>query len=74
MGGTPEGELRQASPEKKREPQAAADTEILPTEPQIGNRLADETGATTFSICASVMSFTGRLRLTRRAGSTSVVS
>jgi hypothetical protein len=44
MGGTPEGELRQASPEKKREPQAAADTEILPTEPQIGNRLADETG------------------------------
>jgi hypothetical protein len=31
-------------PEKKREPQAAADIRILPMELQIGDRLADETG------------------------------
>jgi hypothetical protein len=31
-------------PEKKREPQVAADTKILPMELQIGDRLADETG------------------------------
>ena len=31
-------------PEKKREPQAAADTKILPMELQVGERLADETG------------------------------
>jgi len=31
-------------PEKKREPQVAADTKILPMELQIGDRLVDETG------------------------------
>jgi hypothetical protein len=31
-------------PEKKREPQPAADTKILPTEVQVGDRLVDETG------------------------------
>jgi len=30
--------------EKKRKPQAAADPKILPTELQVGDRLADETG------------------------------
>lgn len=30
-------------PEKKREPQASADPQILPTELQVGDRLADET-------------------------------
>jgi hypothetical protein len=31
-------------PEKKREPQAPADTKMLPMELRIGDRLADETG------------------------------
>jgi len=31
-------------PEKKREPQAAPDTKILPMDLRIGDRLADETG------------------------------
>ncbi len=31
-------------PEKKREPQAAADTKILPMDLRVGDRLADETG------------------------------
>ncbi len=31
-------------PEKKREPQAPADTKILPMQLQIGDRLSDETG------------------------------
>jgi len=31
-------------PEKKREPQAAAGTKILPMELQVGDRLADKTG------------------------------
>jgi hypothetical protein len=31
-------------PEKKREPQAPADTKMLPMEVRIGDRLADETG------------------------------
>jgi len=31
-------------PEKKRAPQAAADTKILPMELQVGDRLSDETG------------------------------
>jgi hypothetical protein len=30
--------------EKKRKPQAVDDTKILPTELQVGDRLADETG------------------------------
>ena len=33
-----------AKAEKKREPQAAADTKILPMELRVGDRLADETG------------------------------
>jgi len=32
-------------PEKKREPQAPADTKVLPIELRVGDRLADETGA-----------------------------
>jgi hypothetical protein len=35
---------RQKPPGKKREPQAAADTKILPIELQVGDRLADATG------------------------------
>jgi hypothetical protein len=31
-------------PEKKRAPQAAADTRILPMQLQVGDRLSDETG------------------------------
>ena len=31
-------------PEKKRAPQAAADTKILPMDLRVGDRLADETG------------------------------
>jgi hypothetical protein len=31
-------------PEKKREPRAAADTKILPTQLHVGDRLIDETG------------------------------
>jgi len=31
-------------PEKKRKPQAAGDTKILPIDLRIGDRLADETG------------------------------
>ena len=33
-----------AKAEKKREPQAAADTKILPMELRVGDRLSDETG------------------------------
>jgi hypothetical protein len=31
-------------PEKKREPRAAADIKILPTQLRVGDRLSDETG------------------------------
>jgi hypothetical protein len=36
--------MAKARAEKKREPQAAAGTKILPMELQVGDRLADETG------------------------------
>jgi hypothetical protein len=36
--------MARQSSEKKREPQAAADTKILPMELRVGDRLADETG------------------------------
>ena len=35
--------MAKSPPEKKRKPQAAADPKILPTELQVGDRLADET-------------------------------
>ena len=36
--------MAKSPPEKKRKPQAAADPKILPTDLQVGDRLADETG------------------------------
>ena len=33
-----------AKPEKKRQPEAAPDTKILPMDLRVGDRLADETG------------------------------
>jgi hypothetical protein len=36
--------LARPRPEKKREPQGAADTKILPMDLRMGDRLADETG------------------------------
>jgi hypothetical protein len=39
-----ETELTRSRSPKKREPQSAGDTKILPTELQIGDRITDETG------------------------------
>ena len=36
--------MDKSPPGKKRNPQAAADPKILPTDLQVGDRLADETG------------------------------
>src|SRR5262249_60155358 len=36
--------MAKSPPAKKRKPQAAADPKILPTELQVGDRLADDTG------------------------------
>jgi len=36
--------MAKSPPGKKRNPQAAADPKILPTDLQVGDRLADETG------------------------------
>ncbi len=36
--------MAKSPPEKKRKPQSADDTKILPTELQVGDRLADDTG------------------------------
>ena len=36
--------MAKSPPEKKHKPRSAADTKILPTELQVGDRLADEIG------------------------------
>jgi hypothetical protein len=42
--GCPDCEIELTRPSKKREPQAAGDSKILPMELQVGDHITDETG------------------------------